>query len=185
MLRSLPLPTAQNMPINHHDLANQVDNLYREHAGWLLGLLRSRVGCGSTAEDLTQDVFIRLLGKPNGSFFQDPQNPRAYLARIAKGLVVDRYRRLLIERAYLDYLSLIPEPSAPSAEQQHLIIESLTLIDAMLGSLKPKVREAFLLSRFDGLTYAEIAQQLQTSVATVRKYMLIAMQNCLKVMETQ
>ena len=168
--------------INH---SVTVNGLYQDHYGWLLTLLKRSVGCGSTAEDLTQDVFTKLLGKTDLDFFKDPQHPRAFLARVAKGLVVDRYRRQLIEQAYLDYLYTLPEPSTPSAEEQHLVLESLTLIDAMLGSLKPKVRETFLLSRFDGLTYSQIARQLQISVATVRKYMLIAMQACLAVMEAQ
>jgi RNA polymerase sigma-70 factor (ECF subfamily) len=48
----------------------------------------------------------------------------------------------------------------------------------MLDSLAPRVRETFLLSQFDGLTYSEIATRLGISVAAVRKYMFRAMEAC-------
>ena len=47
-----------------------------------------------------------------------------------------------------------------------------------------RVREAFLLSQFDGLSYSAIAQQLGVSVGSVRKYMLQAAQACFAVMST-
>lgn len=48
----------------------------------------------------------------------------------------------------------------------------------MLDRLAPAVRETFLLSQFDGLTYRAIAARLGISVATVRKYMLKALLAC-------
>ena len=149
--------------------------LYSDHHSWLQGVLRRRLGCATTAEDLCHDVFVRLLGKPDLAEFQEP---RAYLARVARRLVIDRHRRQVIEQAYLEVLAQQPQLVAPSAEETTLVLEALVSIDAMLGGLKPKVRETFLLSRFDGLTYKAIASQLDISVATVRKYMLIAIQAC-------
>lgn len=155
--------------------------LYSDHHSWLQGMLRRRLGCATTAEDLCHDVFVRLLGKPDLPEFQEP---RAYLARVARRLVVDRHRRQAVEQAYLEALAQQPELVAPSAEETHIVLEALVSIDAILGGLKPKVRETFLLSRFDGLTYRAIASKLDISVATVRKYMLIAMEACVAATES-
>ena len=68
---------------------------------------------------------------------------------------------------------------APSPEQQLLILETLYQIDAMLNGLPPKVREAFLLSQLDGLTYAQVALQLGVTDRTVKRYMAQAFAQCI------
>ena len=49
----------------------------------------------------------------------------------------------------------------------------------MLNGLPPKVREAFLLSQLDGLTYAQVAQRLDVTVRTVKRYMAQAFEQCI------
>lgn len=60
-----------------------------------------------------------------------------------------------------------------------MIVETLLEIDAMLNRLNPKARQAFLLAQIDGLTYREIATQLDVSERMVKKYMAAAMIHCL------
>lgn len=50
----------------------------------------------------------------------------------------------------------------------------------MQGRLKPKVREAFLLSQLDGLTYKQIGERLGVGERMVKKYMAQAMLCCLQ-----
>ncbi|ACE84082.1 sigma-70 family RNA polymerase sigma factor [Cellvibrio japonicus] len=150
--------------------------LYSDHHGWLYAWLRRRMGCSHNAADLAQDTYVRLL---NSGRFPSQDQARPYLLQIAKGLVIDRHRRRLIEQAYLDALASQPETLAPSPEETALVVEVLVRIDSALARLKPVVRETFLLSRFEGLTYREIALRLDIAVATVRKYMLMAIQSCM------
>lgn len=161
-------------------LPNEVETLYSDHHGWLYSWLRRRLGCSHNAADLAHDTYMRLMvsgRKPA------PEQARPYLMQIAKGLVIDRHRRELLEQAYLDALACQPQATAPSPEERSLAIEALMRIDTMLGRLAPIVRETFLLSQFDGLTYSAIAQQLGVSVASVRKYMLKAMQACMDALD--
>lgn len=153
-----------------------VHSLYTHHHRWLYNWLRRRMGCSHNAADLAQDTYVRLL--TSGRFPNNAQ-ARPHLLQIAKGLVIDRHRRQRIEQAYLDALASNPDAVAPSPEETALVIEALLRIDAALATLKPKVRETFLLSRFEGLTYSAIASRLDIAVATVRKYMLTAMQACM------
>lgn len=158
-----------------------LQQLYLEHSGWLNGWLRKRMGCAENAADLAQDTFVRLLAKHRE--VPSLREPRAYLSTIAHSLLVNHWRRQAIERAYLEALALQPEPLAPSPETTELIIETLLVIDAMLLRLPAKVREAFLLSQLDGLTYAAIATRLQVSERMVKKYMAQAMLQCLLLAE--
>lgn len=151
--------------------------LYVDHQGWLNGWLRRQLGCSQNAADLVQDTFVRLLGKDQD--MAAIREPRAYLHTIAKGLLINHWRRRQVEQAYLDALALQPEALAPSPESQALIVETLLQIDAMLARLPSKARAAFLMSQLHGMTYAAIAAELGVSERMVKKYMAQAMLHCL------
>ncbi len=155
--------------------SDSIAELYRSHHGWLHGWLRRKLGCSHQAADLAQDTYLRLLVSGR---LPAPAQSRAYLTQIAKGLVVDLHRRRQLEAAYLEALAQLPEPHMPSPETRALVVETVVRVDALLARLPGPVRETFLLSQFDGLTYGEIAARLSISLATVRKYMLKAAQAC-------
>lgn len=172
------------------------DVFYRQHHGWLFGWLRKKLGCGHNAADLAQDTFLRVLIAPrtehgaaapahHGAVGQAPpplhalREPRAYLTTVASRLLLNHYRRLSLERAYLDALALVPEAHSPSPEQRLLTLETLHEIDAMLDALPAKARTAFLLAQFEGLTYGDIADRLQVHVRTVKRYMAMAFEECI------
>lgn len=151
-------------------------DLYR-HAGWLKGWLRGKLGCSDTAADLAQDTYVRIMSgrlKP----LDELREPRAFLTTVARGLVIDHYRRKEIERAYLEALAVAPEALAPSAEEKLLVMEALLEVDRMLDGLSAKARAAWLYSRIDGLGHAEIASLLGVSVPRVRQYLATAARQC-------
>lgn len=156
-------------------LQNEVQLLYSDHHGWLQGWLRRKLGDAHQAADLAHDTFVRLMSGQRASFGAEP---RALLTHIAKGLVVDHWRRQDIERAYLEAVAYLPEPQVPSAESQFLIIEALLRVDTMLANLQERTREIFLLAQLDGLTLQEIAEQTSTPVITVRRHIHKALVAC-------
>lgn len=160
--------------------ANSLHALYRTHHGWLCGWLRRRLGCSEQAADLAQDVFLRVIARRDSLYLAEA---RALLTTIARGLVIDHYRRAALERAYLEALAALPEAEAPSPETQYLLIETLVELDRLLDGLPPKVRRAFLLSQVDGLGYAQIARELGVSVSSVQQYMTRAYRTCYAVMQ--
>lgn len=153
----------------------RVGTLYTEHHNWLFGWLRRRLGCPDNAADLAQDTFIRLLSARSPLHLTEA---RALLMTIAKGLVVDHYRRSALEQAYLEALARLPEALAPSPETRLIVLETLIELDRLLDGLPPKVRQAFLWSQIDGLGYAEIAERLQVSLSSVQQYMTRALRAC-------
>ncbi|WP_430472544.1 RNA polymerase sigma factor [Zestomonas insulae] len=156
----------------NHEL---VDLLYRDHRAWLFGWLRKSVQCPQRAEDLSQDTFVRLLGRPD---LHTPREPRALLTTIARGLLIDHFRRSALERSYLDELTLLPEELHPSPEEQALALDALRQVDRLLGQLSSKARAAFLYNRLDGLGHAEIAERLGVSVSRVRQYLAQGLRQC-------
>ncbi|WP_155311612.1 sigma-70 family RNA polymerase sigma factor [Desulfosarcina ovata] len=154
-----------------------VQTLYIDHHRWLVNWLRHRLGGLDDARDLAQDTFVRVLRRPVE--IGGLRKPRAWLATIAHGLMVDHVRHRDLERAYCSALADVPEPEAPSIEGRVMLLDILAHIDAMLDGLGPKVRSAFLLSRLMGLSYPEIAVQLEVSLSSVEKYMAKAYRHCM------
>ncbi|WLG96434.1 sigma-70 family RNA polymerase sigma factor [Pseudomonas sp. FP198] len=153
----------------------QLHELYRDHHGWLHAWLRRKLGNHDHAADIAQDTFLRLLvsGRIPGVV-----EGRSYLTQIARNLVIDQWRRQRIERAYLESIAHLPEPQTPCLETRAIILETLQKIDAMLDRMPGNVRTAFLLSQFEGLGYAQIAERLQVTVSSVQKYMTRAILAC-------
>jgi RNA polymerase sigma-70 factor (ECF subfamily) len=106
------------------------------------------------------------------------REPRPYLSMIAKGLLIDLFRRRSLEQAYLEALAAMPELQQPSLEEQAILLQALVEIDRMLQGLGAKVKQAFILSQFEGLTYPQIAERLGISSRTVNNYMAKAMEHC-------
>lgn len=153
----------------------EITELYKAHRSWLSHFLQKRLSCSHRAADFVQETYLRVLLREA----PPPKDyARQYLTKIAKGLLIDHYRRGRIEQAYLESIRELPEAVAPSPEHQHETIESLILLDTLLHNLPSKAKQAFLLRRIDGLSYKDIAAQLNVSVSSVEKYIAQALQAC-------
>ena len=149
--------------------------LFVDHQPWLLQRLTYRLRNHADAEDLTSETFLRVIVRPEVDALAAP---RAYLATVAKRLLINLWHRRALEQAYLDAISVLPEAVSPSPEERALLIESLEAIAKALDAQSDKARRAFLLSQLDGLTYAQIAEQLGVSASMVRKYMAQCWEAC-------
>ncbi len=163
------------MSANDLSLRSAVDVLYSDHHGWLQGWLRKRLGNTFDAADLAQDTFVRVIKARTAL---DIREPRPYLSMIAKGLLIDLFRRRSLEQSYLEVLAAMPQEQHPSLEEQAIMLQALMEIDRLLLGLGPRVRQAFILSQFDGLTYPQIAERLGVSVRSVNNHMAKAMEHC-------
>ncbi len=165
---ALPMPSSARY-------ADVISTLYSDHHGWLCGWLRRRLSNQSDAADLAQDTFVRVLKTHTA---REILEPRAFLSTIARGLLIDFFRRQTLERTYLDVLATLPASHVPSLEEQAVLRSTLHEIDQMLNGLGQKVKQAFLLSQCESLTHGEIAQRLNISVRSVDNYLARAMLHC-------
>ncbi len=136
-----------------------VGALYDQHREAVFRYVRSRVGDLHTADDLTGEVFKRMLiglprYRPTGLPF------RAWLFRIARNLLIDHYRReSRVDLRPLDEAEqagvAAPDP-APLVERQ----AALDQVYAALAELDPLQREVLTLRFLSGLSLRETAQAL-------------------------
>ena len=110
-----------------------------------------------TVEDVVQDVFVRLLQTD-----EQPQNVRAWLYTAVRNRCID----LLRQSSHSVEPLAVGLEAATDEEQQERSLREARLWEA-IDALPARCREVFLLSKRDGLTYAQIAQRLGLSEKTV------------------
>lgn len=139
--------------------------------------LQRQLGGGDAAEDAVQETFLRML---RYRAVDDPGERRALLFRIAASVVADSRRNAKSRRANdhcalddQELISDVPQPDRNLASHQNLV----SLQRAILA-LPPRCREVFLLHRFEGLSYRDIARRFGTSERTVENQISHALAVC-------
>jgi RNA polymerase sigma-70 factor (ECF subfamily) len=128
-------------------------------------------------DDLIQEGFLRLCR------YQQQQkapvrDPVAFLVDVVEKVHIDRVRRAtLTRRIFSDqpFEEVDCVDTASSPEQDAEAHELIERIERTLAVANPRTREAFLLHRFDGMSYAEIAKKLGVSTQAVTNHIAKAL----------
>jgi len=131
----------------------------------------------SEVEDLVQDVFVKMQARGAGAK-EHPENIEGYLFRTAANVLVTHHRRRSTQGwSGLDPLDDFPEPMDDLSPERVLIgRQAIDRVTVALKALPPRARQAFLLHRFEELTYPVIAQRMGISLKAVEALMTRAMQ---------
>lgn len=154
-----------------------------QHRGELARFLAARCGDAGEAEDLLQDLWLKVAGLTPGPV----TNPRAYLFRMANNLVLDRARArrrdMARDRAWIDAdgpspetIEDRPDPALP-ADEALAREQEAALVRAAIDRLPPGAARAFRLCRIEGRKLEETAGILGISRSGVEKHLALAMKN--------
>jgi RNA polymerase sigma factor (sigma-70 family) len=158
--------------------------LYLQRRADLVRFFTVRLRSATAAEDLVQDIYVRLSGlEVSGEI----QSPMAYLYRLGSNLMLDRLRgeRRTAHRdgAWLDSQTTrvgIHEISAePSAEAAVAARQRLAHLTEALAELSPQTQRVFRMHKFEGLSHPEVAAALGISRSAVEKHMMAALKHLL------
>ncbi|HEY5978989.1 MAG TPA: RNA polymerase sigma factor SigE [Microlunatus sp.] len=143
------------------------EQIVRDHSARVYRLAYRLTGNSHDAEDLTQDVFVRVFRSLHT--FQ-PGTFEGWLHRITTNLFLDTARRK--QKIRFDGLGVGSEERLPSSwptPSEALADAGLDHdVAAALAALPPEFRAAVVLCDIEGLTYEEIAGVLDTKLGTVR-----------------
>ncbi|MGO9558238.1 MAG: RNA polymerase sigma factor [Acidimicrobiales bacterium] len=140
--------------------------IYRRYASGLLSLARRLLYDARLAEDVVQEVFVRLWNRPE-RFDPDRGSLRAFLAAETHGRAVDLLRAEEARRRR-ERTDAMKAPVAATIE--HEVVETLLADDvrAAVAELPETERKAVELAYFGGLTYREVAVALNEPEGTVK-----------------
>ncbi|CAN5725968.1 sigma-70 family RNA polymerase sigma factor [soil metagenome] len=150
--------------------------VYRASYGELVRFLHRKVWDAERAQDLAQETFVRAMS-------HEPDNPRAWLFRVATNLARDEARLVIRRKKHLALLRTeveVVEPAVPAPAQALEESERMEAVRRALEQLGERDREVLLL--WDaGLSYTEIAEQtglspgaIGTTLARARKRLVEA-----------
>jgi RNA polymerase sigma-70 factor (ECF subfamily) len=128
---------------------------------------------GADAEDLAQEAALRLLASDPD--IRISSSAEAYARRTVRNLAIDGVRRVASQGGILTAFDNLSEALAPSVGPDQ---ESALLLKQVILGLPPIYRDTFVLNRFIGLTYAEIAQRQGITVKAVEYRMSRALALC-------
>ena len=149
------------------------EELIRLHTRKVYGLCYRFTGSGSEAQDLTQEVFLRVF-RTLRTFRSQEGSFGTWLARVTRNLLIDHYRRTRQERvtdSIEEQLPMLEEAGAAASARPDQGVagrEASEILQATLQKLSPDLREAVILRDLQELEYREIADVLQIPEGTVK-----------------
>jgi len=134
-----------------------------------------QLGAAESAEELTQEVFVRLWKTKN---YQVKARFSTWIYRLAQHLLIDHWRKFgrRPQQTVLENHQDWPLEQA-SPEQLTLASESQHLLHSALQSLPPRQQQVLVLSKFQDLKYAEIAEILNCPSEQVKVQVFRAVQS--------
>ena|GEM_PF-967394 len=143
-----------------------MDGVLLAHRAQLIRFLEAH-GAGDAAEDLFQELWMRVTQRPVGPV----GNPLAYLYRAANNLMVDRYRSERQARArdlaWTEARGMEEKAPEPTAEEQLIVREELRRMNGALEALGERAARCFRRFRLEGVSQRQIAAELGVSLSTV------------------
>ncbi len=146
-----------------------VTKYYNPLLNFILSMIRSE----ATAEELLQDVFVNIWIKKDSLDIKT--SLKAYLYRASRNHTLNHIKRKQLEANYQDSLSNSFQYHNNSTEEDYNLNELESKLYRSIESLPENCREVFKMSRFDGLSYKEIAEALDVSTRNVHYQMSIAL----------
>lgn len=144
--------------------------------------LNQRLHCQETAADLVQDIYLRLmLLKPPP---RSETEVRAWLFTVASNLSIDHLRRQKRRGELLDrYLEQNEADDSVAPERLMQARDQLGIVQTALAELPDQCAEILFLSRIEGLSHAQIAENLGISCSWVEKQLAKALLHCRKALD--
>lgn len=134
-----------------------LESIWHHFADKLGQFIRSRVADPATAEDILQDVFVKIQKRLGA--LEDPAKLQGWIYLIARHAVIDHYRKRKETVELPETLADEHEPESPDLDALKAAFRRL------IHTLPDPYREAVVLTELEGLTQKELAQRLGISLS--------------------
>ena len=148
------------------------EELVRRHSRRIFNICYRFTGNGSDAEDLSQEVFLRVY-RTLGSYRSAYGGFATWMTSVTRNLLIDHYRRTKRDRITDSLDDAMPvvenkESTGRRPDEQLLLRELSAQVQGALTKLSPELREAVILRDLQDMDYKEIAEVLGIPQGTVK-----------------
>jgi len=148
-----------------------IDEAYRSYRGKVCSYILYRINNEQEAEDLTQDVFVRLLEYGQIIRHDTVQN---MIYTVARNLVVDYLRHHYCQQELIDYFMKMTSESSYYTESSITANDIAQQEKYRMSLLPPQRQKIYSLVRFEDKSVQDIAEILDISPRTVENHLLIS-----------
>lgn len=139
--------------------SKQIEGIWQELHAELHNFIRRRVSDDAIADDLLQEVFLRIHDRVDS--LMDAESLHAWVYRIARNTITDYFRQQKQHTA----VALDREPVSDELNAENLNAEVARWLAEMTDQLPETYREAVRLSELNGVPQKQVAEQLGLSVS--------------------
>ncbi|HEX8231481.1 MAG TPA: sigma-70 family RNA polymerase sigma factor [Chloroflexia bacterium] len=188
MLNTSPLPDDQLVSRIAGGDAAALETLYDRYVRQCFGLALRMVSEPGLAEEVVQEVFLKLWSRPD-SYSSHKGAFVSWLLSLVHHRCVDELRKRSRTEVALDNdepLSVIntkPDPQ-PDPSEQVWVMEQQRVVRQALIELPENQRQVLELAYFGGFSQSQIAEQLSQPLGTVKTRMRMGLQNLRQLLET-
>jgi RNA polymerase sigma-70 factor, ECF subfamily len=140
---------------------------FRRHATAVSGLARRILGDENRAEEVCQDVFVKLWREPN-RFDATRGSLQTLLLTQAHGRAVDMIRSHTARAQREEKVSREHDPFAPDVDAEMMSLIDVQRVATAMSQINPHEREAIELAYFQGHTYRQVATLLDVPEGTIK-----------------
>jgi RNA polymerase sigma-70 factor (ECF subfamily) len=156
-----------------------LSELYDRYSRLVFGLALNSVGNPATAEEITQDVFVRVWQRAR-QYRADRAKVSTWLTSITRHRAIDQLRRRgsRPEQYSVAWAEFAPgaEPSVNGPEQATALAMERERVRAAIAQLSKEQKQVLALAYFQGLTQSQIAEALALPLGTVKTRIRLGMQ---------
>jgi len=143
----------------------QVTPLFQRHYKRIFNFLARMTGDRALAEDLTQNVFLRLI--KYRSSYKEGLRFQSWMYQMARNVFSDHYQASKKKPAGSIAIEKVQE-NLDDGDGSHQLLEQEEILRKSLAMLPEDQRELLVLARFQHMKYEEVAVIMNTSVANVK-----------------
>lgn len=156
-------------------------HVYNLTSAKLFGVCLRILGNKEAAEDVLQDVYVKIW-RNSSRFDASKASPITWLATIARNTSIDRRRATGKWNMVSDDILAEKGSGEESALDNMMVSQDNAALNICLDSLEERQRHVIRTAFFEGLSYNELAQQMDTPLGTVKSWVrrgLIKLRGCL------
>ena len=158
------------------------DAIYDMYAKRLYAYCLQYTKSEEDAEDIAQDIFVKLWEKPD--LWLEREKLDSYLYTVVRNHIYNFLKHKAVEYDYLDVAAekmQMAERGLPTPDDEFCAHELELFVQMALERMPEQRRRIFLMSREEGMTSPEIAAKLNISVRTVEQHIYKALQDLKKI----